>query len=490
MNPLLQTDIDNWKRFIANIFANYPNSELYLKGGSVIGFLLLKEIYNHHGKFDAIYENFKQMNLIKDYDFVLEEEECCSDYFYYEFGRECNISLNGTHKYQGKRTFLHVMRSIDILKSDELFEMSVCVKDTNIELPLTTMKIKITKDNFIDIFELIEKNTSGTIVRDDLKILEQINVDIPKHDNNGMFECEQNIDYLGLSNIISNVINGISDNNNHRQCLCYLVKNPTDLSRLRVKNIPKSDKIKNFYRQYFQEIPTWLLNNDVILNIVDKFINIIGDIVNDIYSKYNIDIDTIISNIDKLENMMNIYDCDYDLAGIGGDPKDVIDFLNNNFCGSSTIKNSPRIAKLLSKKKLNNNDIKNMINEIEKIRIKCEKFEVIFSHDMMTVNYGKLKEDCKKQIYDLRVTLTGLYEIMIKELGEIFEGMYIIRWKDTIKIYKTMPTLDPINCITNIFNFAPNLKIKLMDGNNIITNAEYLSTNGVWLMIIELHRLK
>lgn len=97
MNLLSQTETDfnNWEMFFGKIYKTFPDSTIYMKGGSVIGLLVLKTIYNHSLSFDDVYFQFKNMNLIRDFDFILENIECCSDNFYYEFAKEYGIVLNG-----------------------------------------------------------------------------------------------------------------------------------------------------------------------------------------------------------------------------------------------------------------------------------------------------------------------------------------------------------------------------------------------------------
>lgn len=64
---------DNWKSYVGKIFETYPGSVIYIKGGATIEFLLSKDF------------NIFQTNLFNDFDFVLENEQCCTDYFYITF---------------------------------------------------------------------------------------------------------------------------------------------------------------------------------------------------------------------------------------------------------------------------------------------------------------------------------------------------------------------------------------------------------------------
>lgn len=482
--PRLKTDFDNWKLFFKKMYENYPGVQIYLKGGSVIGLLLLQNSINS-----------LELQLIRDFDFILEDVRCCTDLFYYEFGAEFNIVLNGKKsengkKNQGGNTPLHVMRSIHPIRlpdtNDYLFEMAICAKDIGLELPMTSMKLPITPDNYIGFFSLIEKIHINSIDQSNLDFLNCIHFDIPKCDINGMFDVDH-ID-CKLSDSIKNIVNKITSDKNCQQCLYYLTINPTNLSRLEWKNIPKSNKIKLFYGK---SVLPWLLNNDLILDLTDKFIYELALVVNTIYLIYKSDIDNMIEEINNLENNSAVIDCNYDLTGIGGSSTDVIAFLRNqntNMC----ISKSPRISKLLSKKNLVQSDIETMIDIVYEIGLKCDKYNVTYIPEQIEsgTHYAQLKNSIKKQMYEVRKKLTEVYCLMFGTLVEIFEGMNMIRWKDNIELYRSLSNPSAINCITNIFKFAPEIKIKLNDGSNIITDSQNLSKNSIWLLFMELDRVK
>ncbi len=453
--------IDNWKLFIQNIFLQYPRANVFLTGGSVIGLLLLKKIYNAK-KFNTSYKDFEKMNLIKDYDFVLECEECCTQSFYYEFGKKFDITLNG---YTGtnirivKKKLLNVMRS----SNNNLFEMAVCVKNSCFELPLTSMKIVITNDNITYLFGLIEKIYNNTLCQNDLCLLQNVNIDIPIC-NDGLYYIDK-LDSCNLSSTIINVIDNITTNNNQKQCLYYLVKNPTNLSRLKWKNIPKSNEIKQFYKSHFNSIlPQWLINDNIV-KLVDKLIKYLGILTNNIYFNHKINIDEAITKINELEREYMIFDCGYDLVGIGGSPQAVINNFNNNVVMNTFYKLSAE--------------------RIEQIKLKCEKFDVTFTNDMMGVNYGKLKRDKKNEIVDEMNKLVVNYLLLFEDWFRVFNGMNITRWKDNIKLYRTLDIDDPMLCITKIFNFNIMTKLSFLD---LQFNTSELSKNSIWSLIIELYR--
>ena len=500
------TDFNNWKLFFKKIYENYPKVQIFLKGGSTIGLLLLKtysysDVNNASstGLINPDGVGVNNLRLIRDFDFILEDVECCTDYFYYDFASEFNIVLNGKKsengkKNQGATSPLHVMRSVYPIRvgDDCLFEMAVCIEDTKLELPMTCMKLIITKDNYIDLFVLLEKIHMGSVTQSDLEFLKQIDIIIPKCDLNGMFDVDTDAIHPGtLSDQIVNIIEKITSDKNYQQCLYYLVSNPTNLSRLKWKNIPKSDKIRFMYEQNSQLVPLWLLNNDLIINLVDKFIYELGLIVNDIYVEYASTISNIIQEINNLENDFAVCECNYDLMGIGGSATDVIAFLQYQNTNPS-IGESPRISKLLSKKNLMHANVENMIDIVNKIGLKCDKYNVTYIPGKMesSMYYAQLKNSIKKKIFDVRKRLTDVYIPMFGKLAIIFEGMNMIRWKDNIESYRNLPNMHAISCITNIFNFLPSIRIKLDDGTNIITDSTTLSKNSIWLLFMEWDRTK
>lgn len=246
-------------QFFQKLFIHYPNPNLYLRGGAVISLKLLQDDY----KFP-----------IKDFDFVLEDERCCNDYFYYEFGKEFGIFLNGSPKpSQGKNTKLHVLRNRKLK-----YELSVCVKDS-LELPMTSMKILITENNCIPFFDLIENINESTF-------LKQLNIIIPNHIN-GMFVGAGSpslTDQLSINTSIDAIICNTTSDTICQQFIYYMVKNPTNIARLKFKNRPKSEQIKKLH-QY-----TWLVTDDM-LNLINLFIVNLTIYIDNIYNEYKNDID-------------------------------------------------------------------------------------------------------------------------------------------------------------------------------------------------------
>lgn len=275
--------IDEWESYIGRIFITYPDSVIYLKGGAVIGFLLLRE---HRGNFDGIY------NLFNDFDFTLENQNCCNHYFYNEFGEQNKIFLNG-RRYKNRKDWrrkihLCIMRS----NVSNSFELLVCGKDATLEIPLTSMKLYITQNNYKKLFVLIRKVIAKNLNENDLGSLNEMNFYIPKCNENGMFVT--NVLSYEISVTIKDILFNISPDIDSVNFLYYLIKNPTNLSRLHFKNIPKSDYIKSLGYKY-----DWLINNDLCFKLIDNLIYQLGQAVNDVYQSYKQSINVFINEINN-----------------------------------------------------------------------------------------------------------------------------------------------------------------------------------------------
>jgi len=418
--------------YFQKIFLHYPNPILYLKGGAVLNI--------------KVFQDTNYLSEIKDFDFVLEDERFCNEYFYSEFSEEFDIFLNGCRKpSQGKNTQLHVMRH----HSSTKYELSVCVKDC-LELPMTSMKILVTKENYVSLLNSLENDHS---------LLIKLDIIIPNHNDHGMFAISFNSD----DSIISNIIINTTINTVEQQCLYYLIKNPTNIARLKFKNIPKSQNIRKLYR------PTWLLNESLILNLVEKLIVNITLYVNDIYERYEDDINILTEQIIKDDDQMMIYECTYDLLGIGSDPSDVIDYLYGKN-DDPIIRNSPRIIKLQNKEL--------MIDIVKKIEIKCQKYDVKFNLDMLNSNPCILKNKTQINRDLLRTDLTNIYIEMFQKIDHIFENLNMNRWKGSFDLS------DPL---VDIFKFCYKLKLKINEGP-IVINSKILSTRVSWLIVNKIQK--
>ncbi len=453
--------MDNWKCFIKKILETY-NVDLYLKGGAVIGIYLLKVI-SQKDNFEFLYHEYKNLNLIHDFDFMINDDRLKTEYFYYEFGKEYQITLNGRSK--NKTSSLLVMRS-SIHLNDKLFEL--CLSDDCKELPMTGMKILITKENFQDFFTLFENIDCINISH--LNFLKEIEIDIPPCDENGMFYNSSTINMINCN--LNNIILNTTSDKNCQLCLYYLIKNPSNLSRYQWKNVEKSNKIKKYYQLLDDTYPRWLLNETLL---IETFITHLNNYINTIYLQYQNDINVLVNEINKYDQEMIVNECLYDLSGIGGNPDDVLNFLYHNI-HNDLIVSSPRISKL------NPNMINKMINDVILIKTKCDKYNVTFK---VGNEYPKLKMMAKNKRNELRIQLTEIYEAMFLKINDVFINTFVLRWKNNIEMYKKSENKAAINCLYHIFGFP--IQLKLLDGSSII-DVKNISNNPIWQLILELYK--
>jgi len=441
----MDNQINYWRLFIQDIFNDFPDANIYLNGGSSLVLYILKT-------YDI---NF---NLINDFDLVWINPEYNDDYLF----NNKNISLNG--RSQKNKSSLNVLRSNNV--NHTLFEMRILQCDINInelELPLTSVKMFITKENYNIFFDMA--------INLDTSLLNNFEFYTHSCNKNGLFSVD-NINYGNLSRHIINIID-MFDDLDDKQFLICMISNPNNLSRLIWKNINKSNKIKSFCDSEL------VLNDDHVICIYDKFIMLLKEKVNSIFSSYQKNICDLLEKINKCDIECAIYDCHYDLQGIGGNPNDVLLFLNNQSTDNESIITSPIIKKYLSNK---NYDIKNRINTIA---IKCAKYNVSYEKSINVVNPSMLRNNVSKEQYLYREQLTEIYVKLFNELYELL-NLNILRWKNNIKLYENT---EAINCILSIFSFYKLIQVKLQNGDYIISNNK-LSLNPVWLLIIELKKLK
>ena len=281
-----------------NLFINdllQDGYEVYLKGGTVLGLKILKMIYDLYSEdnFERYFNDFLELDLIRDWDFVA--------YTGVPIEEDLKEKLNKmAYKYAlvpRAKTFVLYQTKYPIKLNDQaLFEISIMDKEifSNLELPLTTMKMKVTKYNLKYIFMFAKSFYSYKVNKT------PIDIDVIKHmvkgmnfyiypNKNGLFTInKENYNVGSLKGDIIKFIKDFSKKNiNLEQFLMTQIQEPNRLFyRLLEKNIPKVEKIINFFDNYkiqYKKL-TWLLNTQNITNTVDKFIEKLGNKIYDIYN--------------------------------------------------------------------------------------------------------------------------------------------------------------------------------------------------------------
>lgn len=275
------------------------NMKIYIKGGNVIGLVVLKLIYdeyiNDDIKFKLAFEKFLSLELIKDWDFTAYTDGKDTEEKY----RAKLDKMASKYKLVPRaKTFILYQTKVPILVYDKaLFEIAIIPADTpysKMEIPLTTMKVEVTEQNLKYIF-IMAKNffsykTKGIPI--DLSIIKKVisktHIKIHSH-KKGMYNPKQIIDTGDLNNILVDFISEFTGDNKYlTQFLITQLEDPYRLVyRMPEKNIIKTKQIENFIYQYLPKTskPDWLLDTDKTINLLNKFIDKLGMKLKKIYSQ-------------------------------------------------------------------------------------------------------------------------------------------------------------------------------------------------------------
>ena len=261
--------------------------EVYIKGGNALGLKILRMVYDKYpGKeFDTYFEKFLELDLIKDWDFA--------GYYTTDITPEHREKLDiiaASHKLVPRaKTFILYQTRVPILTEDKaLFEIALLnsEKFSNLEIPLTTMKVKMNKENIKYIFAFANSfylaKLKGEKINTNLvkKLISKINVFIYPYFN-GMYKTtDKTFDKGELSDELISLIQTFEDfDKEFPQFLITHIKEPNRLLyRLLGKNIPKTDKINSFIEDNKLESKQfWLLNTKKVEKVIDIFVPAISD---------------------------------------------------------------------------------------------------------------------------------------------------------------------------------------------------------------------
>lgn len=285
----LRDEVENLSNFIRTMLNK--KFDVYLKGGSVIGLLVAKLMGD---KLRSNFEKFLELDLIKDWDFTVYTEIIVEkmkivkkgEIDPYPLPKEVADELKknmlksegatiGIVRYEKKKI---------VIGTDYQYEISVKPNDaiSDLEIPMTSMKVKITTANINTIFALAnqffryitEKNSKLIDIDFFIKVLKDTDIIINKHEN-GLFIVDT-VDYAGLSSKMISCINGTTDNINERQFLVCQITEPDRLFvRLLSKNIKKSDRIY----ELLGKTESWLLSKKRVFDLCQKFLSNIGKMI-------------------------------------------------------------------------------------------------------------------------------------------------------------------------------------------------------------------
>jgi hypothetical protein len=264
--------------------------KIYIKGGNVIGLVVLKLIYDEYKdddiKFTKAFNNFLSMELIKDWDFTAYTNGKDTDEKY----REKLDKIAAKYKLVPRaKTFILYQTKVPILVYDKaLFEIAIIPSDTpysKMEIPLTTMKVEVSEYTLKYIF-IMAKNfysykTKGIPI--DLSIIKKVisKTKIKIHPYKfGLYNPIPKIDTGDLNtNIVSFIKKFTGGNKYWTQFLITQLEDPYRLIyRMPEKNIKKSNQIEEFIKINLPKTnkPKWLLDTKKVSNVLDKFIEKLG----------------------------------------------------------------------------------------------------------------------------------------------------------------------------------------------------------------------
>lgn len=275
------------------------NMKIYIKGGNVIGLVVLKLIYdefaNDDVKFQRAFKKFLSLELIKDWDFTAYTDGKDTDEKY----RAKLDKMAAKYRLVPRaKTFILYQTRVPILVYDKaLFEIAVIPADTpysKMEIPLTTMKVEVNEHNLKYIF-IMAKNfyshkTKGIPI--DLGIIKKViartNIKIHKY-KNGMYDPKPKIDTGDLNNMLVDFINNFTNGDKYlTQFLITQLEDPYRLVyRMPEKNIVKTKQIEDFINSNLPKTskPDWLLDTEKTIKILNKFIDKFGIELKKIYTQ-------------------------------------------------------------------------------------------------------------------------------------------------------------------------------------------------------------
>jgi len=261
------------------------NITVYIKGGTVLGLKILKMIYDKYGnnnqEFEDHFNEFVKVNLIRDWDFACYTEN--GKDITEKYRSELDKLAHSHRLVPRAKTFVLYQAKYPIKVNDQaLFEIAILESENyvDMELPLTTMKIKINRRNLFHVFMLAKLFYSSDPI--DLNVIKYIikdmNIIIPEAKDGLFVRKELNKGNLS-EKLIDLIIKFSKGNINLQQFLVTHIQEPNRLLyRLLEKNIPKIIKIKTFLKEndLWKDNISWLGSQDYFTSIADSFIEELG----------------------------------------------------------------------------------------------------------------------------------------------------------------------------------------------------------------------
>ena len=292
--------------FFIQDLINKEKMSIYIKGGNVIGLAVLKLVYdmykNNDGKFAHVFKKFLKMELIKDWDFTAYTYEKEIDT---QYRNKLDKLADKQRLVPRAKTFVLYQTKYPILVYEKaLFEIAILDSDSTdfskMEIPMTTMKVNVNIANIKYIFMLAKSfySLEQKNIPIDLDILKKIlsTMEVIVHPHkNGLYDPGKKIDVGELNKDLVEFIKNFTNRDNYwTQFLITQLEDPYRLIyRMCEKNITKTEKIINFIKTNIKTnqsstksvYPTWLLDPNKTMGIINKFIGEFGKKIAQIYTQ-------------------------------------------------------------------------------------------------------------------------------------------------------------------------------------------------------------
>lgn len=296
----LSQETSKFYKFIKEIIKD-ENIDVYIKGGNVIGLQVLKMIYdeykNDDEKFQKYFNLFLELELIKDWDFASYAKNGITEEYRSKLD---NIAKKNNLVPRAKRFILYQTKRPILTDNKALFEIAIWENDCGgyscMEIPLTTMKMRINEFNIKYIFMLAKiffANKNGEKIDFDIlkRLMSKISVIIHPSEN-GFYNDSKNFDEGDLSDDLIKFIKKYNkEDENLPQFLVTHIKDPYRLLyRLANKNITKTNKIRSFLKMMkIDDKVDWLFDTDFVEQIIEKFSQDLGYKIEEVYKDGGLD---------------------------------------------------------------------------------------------------------------------------------------------------------------------------------------------------------
>lgn len=303
-NAKMTHETSKFYKFVKEIIKT-EKIDVYIKGGNVIGLEILRMIHEEYKdddkKFEKYFYKFLELELIKDWDFAsyVRDEKNITE----EYRKKLDKIAKDFNLVPRAKTFILYQTKKPILTEDKaLFEISILEKDkySNLEIPLTTMKTKITEHNIKYIFMFAKKFHMYREKNEQFDInlikhlISKINISMHPH-RNGLYDISPKSKDFDGGNLNDELLNFLKKYEKYDVNLVqFFVTHISDLFRLLYrlpeKNIPKTKKIQKFIKDTFDKKNTsWLFNPEFMQKITEEFTEDFGEEISKIYKNYGFD---------------------------------------------------------------------------------------------------------------------------------------------------------------------------------------------------------